>query len=429
MLLRIAKRIMLVLVTIAVVGLLAWAFMPRPVEVETAAVTRGLLEVTVDDDGQTRIRDRYIISAPLAGRMRRIELDPGDAVEPGSPLAVIEPADPELLDPRAHASARARVRAAEAALQQAEAGVEQAQARLDLARLQRDRLHELRERDAATQHELDEAVATERVRDHEHQAAQFAERVAAFELQMARAALLRTPPSGGEADFEIQPPPQLELHPGIDGADLSPHAEPVPELLAIHSPLSGRVLRVEQESEAFVTPGQRLIEIGDPQQLELEVDVLSTDAVAVSPRDTAYIEHWGGEEALRAVVRRVEPQAFTRVSALGVEEQRVNVILDFTSPSEAYDRLGDGYRVEARIVVWAEDEVLRVPTAAIFRHGGAWAVYRVAEGRAHLQPIRVGQSTDLLTQVLDGLGEEDVVIIHPADRVTDGARVTPRERR
>ncbi|MEX2671114.1 MAG: efflux RND transporter periplasmic adaptor subunit [Phycisphaeraceae bacterium] len=391
------NRVALIVVVLLVLAAIVYAFLPQPIEVDMAAVARGPLQVAVDEDGRTRLRDRYVVSAPLAGQMQRVELEAGDVVEAGDLLVVIEPTDPALLDPRDREAAQAQVRTAEVGVRRAETAVSQAEARLALAESELTRIRQMYDRDAATPHELDQAELTREIREHERDAAEFGVDVARFELELAEAALIRTTPDGE-----------------------------MTENLEIHAPVAGRVLQVQQESATVVTPGQPILELGDPNQLELEIDVLSTDAVRIAPGAEAYVEHWGGDDTLHAVVRRIEPQAFTDISALGVEEQRVNVILDFTSPPDQWERLGDGYRVEARIVTWQEADVLKAPTSALFRDEDQWAVFRVVDGRAQLQPVTTGRSTGLETQIVEGLNQGDVLIAHPSDRVADGAAVVPR---
>ena len=338
-----ARKFGLAAFALAVVGVVIYAFMPKPVPVDLATVERGPLRVTVDEDGKTRIRERYIVSAPLSGRLQRITLHPGDAVEAGKTVvATIEPADPLLLDVRARTEAASRVKAAEATLKRTTPMLESALAELQLAQSELQRIQRLAEIKAATKKELDDAILIERVRTQEHKAASFAQDIAQYELEMARAALIRTQPpkSGQENGWRFEIP----------------------------APCDGQVLRVFHEDSAVVSTATPLLEIGDPTDLEMEIDVLSSDAVAIKPGADVWIEHWGGPQPLRGYVRLVEPAAFTKVSALGVEEQRVNVIADFADPPENRVALGDRYRVEARIVTWEHPDVLKVPTAALFRH-------------------------------------------------------------
>jgi len=383
-----------------VAGGLLWSFWPRPVLVELTTIGRGPLRVTVDEDGKTRIRERYIVSSPLGGRLARIRLDPGDPVVANETLlATIEPQEPALLDPRALAQAQARVKAAEASLARAEPLVERARAELSFAESNLGRSRELAQTNAVSVERLEEAEMLYRARSQDHRSAVFARDVARFELEMARAALLRSSPDESAS---------------------------APENLSITSPITGQVLRVLQESATVVQPGAELLELGDPADLEVEVDVLSTDAVKIRPQTKAWLERWGGDAPLEAVVRLVEPAAFTKVSALGVEEQRVNVILDLVQAGAAGGVLGDGFRVEARIVIWEADSVLQAPTGALFRHGDAWAVFVVSQGIARLRTVQLGQRNSLAAQLVDGLAVGEQVILHPSDQVHDGIAVAQR---
>ncbi|HEY8368042.1 MAG TPA: HlyD family efflux transporter periplasmic adaptor subunit [Thermodesulfobacteriota bacterium] len=384
-----------------VLALLAWAFRPRPVVVETGVVTRGPLEVTVAGEGETRVRDRYVVSAPVAGLVPRITLDPGDPVERGQPLAVVEPAVPPLLDVRSREEQVARVRSAEALLDRAEAQVARAETALRLAERELSRRRRLAAEGLIPEAELDAAEALAASRARELEAARSEARSARFDLERERATLM-----------------------GV-GSGPSPRASTTTARVEVRSPVAGRVLRVVQESAAVVPAGTPLVEVGDPGDLEVVVDLLSTDAVAVEPGAEARLEGWGGKP-LPARVRLVEPSGFTKVSALGVEEQRVNVILDFAGPAEDRAALGDGYRVDVRIVVWARPDVLQVPVAALFRDEEGWAAYVVENGRARRRAVQVGQRAERAAEVLSGLEEGETVILYPGDRVEEGGRVTAR---
>lgn len=380
---------------------IVYAFIPTPVVVDTAEVLRGPMLVTVDDDGRTRIRDRYTVSSPLTGRVQRITLRAGDPVEAGATrLTTIAPADPSLLDARAVAEAEARVRRAEAALMRAGPERERARAQFNYTESELGAVRAAFDRGVAGRLELEAAELQHRAALELLNAAKFSEEIARFELDLARAALIRTKPES-ESDADIE------------------HIE-------ITAPVDGRVLRVFQESMAVVAPGTPLIEIGDPTDLELEIDVLSTDAVRVSPGARVFIERWGGDRVLEGRVRLVEPRAFTHISALGVEEQRVYIIADFIDPPEERPTLGDAYRIEARIVVWEADGVVIAPSSALFRHEGGWAVYTLDNSRARLRTVKVGQMTGLQTEILEGLEPGQRVIVHPGDDTRDGARVQPR---
>jgi HlyD family secretion protein len=398
---RLLRHILVAVVGLVILAAIVWAFLPTPVPVDLAEVTRGEMLVTVDEDGQTRIKERYVVSAPLAGRLRRIDLDPGDVVEAqSSVVAVIDPTDPHLLDARQLAAAEARVRAAEAGLLRAGATLEQLNARAQFTEDELERIQNAYGKGAATRQELETRMLLHRQASEGHRAAQFAEEIARFELEQARSALLRTkPPESGDkagSPFEIQ------------------------------APISGRVLRVFQESVAVLAPGTPLLEIGDPRDLELVIDVLSVDAVQVLPGAPIIVEHWGGAQPLEAAVRLVEPSAFTKISALGVEEQRVNVIADFVSPYEERATLGDGYRIEAAIVLWQAPDVIQVPASALFRISGHWAVFVVEDGYARTRLIEIGRRNGLRAEVREGLEPGELVITHPSDAVADGIRVAAR---
>lgn len=387
----------MVLIVAAIVVGTVYALMPKPLVVEVELVQRGPMAVTVDEDGQTRIRERYVVSAPLAGRQMRIGLDVGDPVKVGGTVITrIEPTDPDLLDPRAQAQAQARVNAAKARLDQTQTEMESALASRQNAESVLARAKQLFEATTITRDQLDRAELSFRKSNEDYRSARFSVEIARFELQVAKAALLRTQPS----------------------------ADPAKEdwYFEIRAPIDGRVLKLLQQSETIVTPGVPLVELGDPADLEVVVDVLSMDAVKIRPNARVYLEHWGGEAPLVGRVRLVEPSGFTKVSALGVEEQRVNVIIDFENADD-HATLGDGFRVEARIVIWEEEDVLRIPTGALFRDGESWAVFKIAQGKAKLQPVKIGQQNGQFSQILDGLLEEDRVILHPSDQVTDDVEV------
>jgi HlyD family secretion protein len=391
------KRALIALVALAVAAAIASAYRPRPVAVDLEEVTRGPFEVTVTEPGKTRVKDRYTISAPVGGRLERLSLKAGDAVEEGQVIARLGSLDPPLLDARSRAQADAQVRAAQAGREQAEAGVQRARTALEFARAEVARYEKLAASGSITPQSLETARFEERGRAQELASAQSAVRIAEQQLELARAARGR---------MEQRP----TQHEGLD----------------IHPPVRGWVLRVMQESEGAVAPGTPLMEIGDPDVLEVVVDVLSQDAVRIRPGARARIENWGGDYPLEGRVRRVEPSAFTRVSALGVEEQRVNVLITLEEPVERRKALGDGYRVEARITLWADKDVVRVPESALFRQGAGWAVFLAEDGRVRLRAVKPGQRNGLQAQVLEGLKPGDRVIVHPGDNVKDGVAFVER---
>lgn len=381
------------LVALVVVGL--W---PRAVPVEAGTVSRGPLVVTIDEEGMTRVRNRYVISAPVAGQLRRIDWKAGAVVEAGKTvIAILETSGADFLDARSQAQAEARVRTAEAAREAAKAQRERASAGAKMFAADLDRLTQLFAQKVLSAQEYDSAQMRASTTQQEERAAEFALKVAEFELQQAQAILSRGA-SGGKSD-----------------------AEP----LVITSPVSGRILRVMQESARVVPGGFPLLEVGDSTDLEVRIEVLSRDGVAIKPGTRVMLEQWGGAEPLAARVRHVEPSAFTKISALGVEEQRVYVIADFTDALEKRPTLGDNYRVEARIVVWENGSALRAPAGALFQRGGVWQVFAVEAGRSKLRSVKVGRSNGVETEIVDGLGEGTRVVIYPGDKVVDGTRVAP----
>jgi HlyD family secretion protein len=394
---RWARRIVLGLFGVGLVAALVIAWLPKPLTVDVAPVVRGAMRVTIDEDGRTRVKDRYVVSAPITGNVGRLELRPGDTIPERAILARIVPLAAPLLDARTRAELEARVGQAQAARMQAESGIARAEAALTLAQTMAARQRSLAAQGAASVAERESTDLEERARTEELTSTRFGARVAAHQVEMALAALGRT---SGRAGSEQQ--------------------------LEVTSPTAGQVLRVIQQSEGVVAPGTPLVEVGDPAALEIVVDVLTTDAIVVRPGAHVEIDRWGGERVLRAHVRLVEPSAFTRVSALGVEEQRVNVVIDLDEPRERWAALGDGYRVEARIVVWDAANVLRVPASAVFRSGDGWAVFRVEGPVARLRSVEVGKRNGVDVEVLRGLAASDRVIAHPSDRVADGVEVVAR---
>ena len=393
---RMIRRLITGLFLAGVVALIVVASLPKPVPVDVAEVVRGVLEVTVDQDGQTRVKDRYVVSAPLTGTLGRLELRAGDSIEEGDVIARIAPLAPQLMDARSRAQSEARVQAALAGQRQARASVARAEAAMELATQLFERQRTLAERGGVSQQALDQARFEARARTEELTSARFGVRVADYEVRMARAAL-------GGVDSEAE------------------------EGMEVPAPVAGRVLRVVHQSEGVIQAGSPLVEIGDPAALEIAVDVLTADAVHIQPGAFVALERWGGEKSLEGHVQRVEPSAFTKISALGVEEQRVNVVIDIDSERDQWEALGDGYRVEARIRVWREEDALSVPSSALFRHDDGWAVYRVSEdGAATLTAIEVGRRNGLRAQILEGLDEGARVVVHPSDQVVDGVAVRIR---
>lgn len=381
-----------------VLGLLvAWGLWPQPVVVEVGWVERGPLTVRVAEEGRTRIRNRYVVSAPVTGTMRRVALKPGDPVEAGvTVLTVIEPAAVPLVDPRARAQAEAAVAGREAARRQLEESRIAAESVLRLAEAERARVLALDQRGALSDSDRERVESEALVRAAELRAVGFSIQVADHELAQARAVLER--PAGGAPGNRIE----------------------------LKSPVGGRVLKVFQESEAALAAGTPILEVGDPADLEIEAEILSRDAVAIREGDPVVIGQWGGDEPLKGRVRRVEPAAFTKVSALGVEEQRVLVLCDLLDPAAAAGRLGDRFRVELEVSVWHADDTLRAPAGALFRQGGDWKTFVHRDGRARLLTVRAGRGDGRMTEVLGGLEVGDQVLLHPPDVVRDGSRVRVR---
>jgi HlyD family secretion protein len=398
---KLVSRTLTLLFLGGVAALLVVAVMPKPIPVDAAEVTRGPLEVTIDEDGVTRVKDRYVVSLPLTGTLGRLELRAGDAVTESAVLARVEPLAPQLLDARSRSQAEARVAAAQAAQRQARAAVARAEAALALATQMEERQTQLAARDGATQAALDQARFEARARQEELTSARFGVRVADYEVRMAEAAVGRFVSARGK-------PRETQ------------------EQLEVPSPITGRVLRVIHEQEGVAQAGTPILELGDPAALEVVVDVLTADAVQIEPGAQVALVRWGGERALTGRVQRVEPSAFTKISALGVEEQRVNVVVDLTSPREQWEALGDGFRVEARIRVWREDEVVRIPSSALFRHEEGWAVYVIEGEVAKLRGVAIGRRNGFEAQVTDGLDAGAMVIVHPSDQVRDGVQVRVR---
>jgi len=396
---RLARVVCCALLGLALGGATAavvLALRPRPVPVDGAPVTRGKLVVAVEESGQTRVKDRYLVSTPAAGTLSRLVVEPGDLVQEGDTLAEIAPALAPLLDPRARAEAEARLGAATSALGQARAQAARADAAQTLAETELKRSRTLASSGAMTKQALEQAEFATRMRVEEAASARFAVKVATEEVRLSRATL----GSGGPA--------------------------PRPRHVDVMAPVSGRVLRVFQKSAGMVQAGAPLLEVGDPAALEVVVDLLTTAAVQVTPGLPVVISGWGGEGPLNGRVRLVEPSGFTRPSALGVDEQRVNVIVALTDPRARWAALGDGFRVEARLVLWQADDVLQAPIGAVFRHGDGWGLYRIDSNRAKQIAVTLGHRSEDAVEIKSGVDAGDIVAVHPGERVQSGARVEVR---
>lgn len=372
---------------VAAAGFLVYTFRPTPIPVEVAAVTRGALRVTIDEEGRTRVRDRYVVVAPAAGRIARIALEEGAPVTRGMVVARLSAAP---LDPRSREQAVARLRSAEDAEQATTAAVSEARAALDQAARDRSRAESLFTKNLLSPMQREAAALAETTAARRFQAADFTAQAAAHDVEQARAVV-----AGGGGTS-----------------------------LALVSPVRGRVLRIPERSERVVAAGTPLLELGDPTRLEIVVDLLSEDAVKVHPGDRMLVADWGGERPLEAHVRRVEPSGFTKVSALGVEEQRVNIIADL---DETPPQLGDGYRVETQVVLW-DGTALKAPASALFQDGDQWRVFVVRDGRARSRVVQVGHRNPFEVEITGGLDSGDLVVRHPTDKLADGVRVAARSR-
>lgn len=375
---------------------------PTPVPCDIVVIDRGPLVVTVDAEARTRLKDRYVVTAPLAGLAGRITLRPGDPVHTGVTVLVrISPGDPALLDKRSRSQAEARVRASEAAVARAGIEVARCAAVLEHAQSEFQRTLAAATLGGASVQEIEDQRIQMRTAEHAAESAHFALEMAEYELELSRAALLQHATTGRENG----------------GSD---------QALEVRSPITGTVLRPLRVSAGAVFPGDPLVELGNLAGLEVEADVLSDQAVRVRAGQRVILARWGGDDPLEGVVRVVEPSGYTKISALGVEEHRVNVIIDFLDPPESRQTLGDNFRVEARIIVQELPDVVRVPVGALVRHRDGWAVYIVQSGAARLRSVTIGQRSDRLAEVLEGLAPGDGVIVYPSDRVADGAPVSPR---
>lgn len=392
------SRIVNALIVAGIFGVVIWSFWPTPIPVETATVTRGTFVATVDEDGKTRVRERYMVASPLAGRTTRVELDAGDHVKAGDVIASILPSPAPFLDPRARREAEERLGAAEAALDRAKSAVDRANAVLEQADRDLERVRELLKRGVSTVKAVEQSELAHHVADRERSAAKFQFEAAQHAVEQAKALLALYDRSG---------------------------ATP-PESFEVTAPVAGEIIRVLQESATIVKPGTPLVEIGDCCDLEIVVDVLSTEAVEIDKGDRVVIEHWGGPKPLEGRVRVVEPGAFTKISTLGVEEQRANVIIDIVSPHKEWLDLGDAYQIDARIEVLTINDTLIVPSGALFRQGTAWHTYVISDGRAALRSVEVQRRSGGLAALSAGLQPGEQVIVYPSDSIAPGVRVVPR---
>lgn len=381
---------------------IAYALWPRAVAVDLATLERGPLTVAINEEGETRIRDIYEVSTPVTGRVLRIQREAGDSVIANETIiAELQPIDPDFLDLRTEAEMRAALQASEAARDLAQANVARAQAELTFADTDLDRIRQLAATQTASQRRLEEAELTFNTRKAELATANATLDMRTHELERARTQLIS--------------PVELIKQRGSCAC------------IPLQAPINGKVLRILQKSEGVLAAGTVLAEIGDPRDLEIVVDLLSADAVRVEPGLKVVITDWGGDVPLEGVVSRVEPFGFTKVSALGIEEQRVNVVIDLTGPKDAYTKLAHGFRVETAIVLWQSEDVLVLPLTALFRAGDDWSVFAVENGRAQKRTVTIGHANGLQVEVLGGLSEGETIVVHPGNQVDDGIRVTARQ--
>lgn len=398
---RLRKRIITVAIAVIGVSLIVYSFIPAPVPVDITETTRGPLRVTVNEDGMVRVKERYVVSAPVPGRLRRITLDPGDRVDKNeTKIAVIDPPPAGLLDERTLSRLTARLEAARLAHQNSLCAVDCAQSNYLFAVKRLERAESLFEKGGISPEQMDAAEQNAINTKQKLTSAEFNAQISEFETKAAESALIQTTNVLDEHETA--------------GA------------FTVYSPIDGQVLRLYAESAATVSPGTPLVEIGNTQMLEATIDVLSQDATRIQSGDKVLLENWGGDNVVTGRVTTVEPHAFTKVSALGVEEQRVWIKAGLISPPELYAPLGDGYRVEARIVTWESDGILQVPVGALFRSNEEWSVFIMQDGRAHLRNVVVGHRNDRMAEVIDGLEEHDRVVLYPQDAVADGVRVELR---
>ncbi len=397
---RLRRWIIVITVTAVVLLAIVYGFMPKPVPVDLVKVSRGPLKVTVEEEGKTRVKDRFVLSAPVAGFMRRIKLDVGDHVQKGQTLVELEPLKSNLLDPRSHAAAEATVSSAEASLKVEEERARAAAADAEYARRNFERIKKLYGGGYVAKDALEQVETGAKRAEANLLSAEAAVKVAKFELDKAQTALRHSAAENTRIQGKV---------------------------VTVQAPVNGTVLKIYRESEGVVQSGEALIDIGDPKNLEVKVEVLSADAVKIKPGTPVLFERWGGNSTLSGKVRVVEPAGFTKISSLGVEEQRVLVIVDIASFHKSGQNLGDGYRLEASFIIWEGKDVLQVPASALFRNKDGWAVFVAKKNRAFKREVKIGQRTGLTAEILSGLSEGEEVISHPDNSIEGGTRVRPRQ--
>jgi HlyD family secretion protein len=393
------RRVFVVTVGVLVTLALVYGFMPKPVSVDAVAAGRGPLRVTVEEEGRTRVKDRFVVSAPVPGYLRRIYLEVGDVVSKGRQIAVLEPLRSTVLDPRSRAEAEASAASAKAVLDAAKEKVRAAAADAEYARERNIRMKKLFEGGFVSRDDLEQSDSEAKKAEATRLSAEAAVTAAQADLERAQSVLR------------------------YSAAEHAPGGE---KTVIVRAPVSGRVLKLHRESEGVVNSGDPLVDIGNPRLLEVKAEVLSADAVKIRKGTPVVFERWGGDKPLSGRVRIVEPAGFTKISSLGVEEQRVLVIMDFTSPAEVWEGLGDAYRLDTSFIIWEGKDVLQAPASALFRKGEDWALFTIENKRARFRKVEVGHRNGLAAEILAGLKEGEMVIAHPDDEVKAGARVKVR---
>ncbi|WP_417621995.1 efflux RND transporter periplasmic adaptor subunit [Parasphingorhabdus sp.] len=395
---RLGPRIIIGIIFVILAIAIYFAMRSPPIDVDVAKVNEGPMLVSINDEGETRVRDMFVVSAPINGQLLRVDLDAGDPVVAGQTIvARIMPAQPDFLNPRSAAETQAQIQALRAAVQSSTARIAQAEADRKLAAANFERVDALHQRGFATKTAHDASRAARDSSAARLTEARKGAESARAELKAARARLM------------------------------APSTRPSGQSLAVFSPESGSVLRLTHESETPISAGTPVVEIGNPADIEIVTDLLSSDAVKIKPGSRVIIENWGGDKPLTGKVQRIEPFGFTKISALGVEEQRVNVIIDFADPLAARQRLGHGYRVIVKVVEWEGKNVLQAPVSALFRDKGQWSVFVMRSGKAWLVPVKIGRMNDEHAQILEGLAAGAEVILHPSEKIEDKTRVRLRE--
>lgn len=394
------RRVFIISIVLIVVGLLIYGFLPPTRDVDLFSVTRGPLQITIEEEGRTRLKDRFTISAPTAGYLRRITAKVGDAVNKGQIVAALEPLQSQALDPRTRATAEAAVASADAALKAAIEREKVTNADVVYLEQRQARLKALYDKGSISKDQFDQ-INSEAQKARAFQLSAAAEvSVAHSELERAKIVLRNFSSVKGNGN-----------------------------IMAVTSPLNGAVFRVYHESEGAVNMGEPLMDIGDPGNIEVLVEVLSSDAVKIKKGTAVLFKRWGNDAPLNGTVRLIEPAGFTKISSLGVEEQRVLVLADITSPRNQWDVLGDGFRMEAHFVIWEGENILQIPASALFRSGREWAVFVAENGRARKRLLTIGQRNGLAAQVVSGLKEKEKVIAYPDDTIGEGTKITQRKSR